>query len=221
MILALLIANNPDESAYLATGEGGAVIETVAATALRGPFGAVMFAARADYADRLDVALEGFALQHVDASTAKPGAHGVLIAAIKAAEAFRLRWEKVRAAAAGRFENKDAGAGKKSDWGKHKQSADVKIRGLARSFDRDGILVIPADAHELKAEHLARVVEAFARDGQDATPHSFAQAVSNGERGWPVGMTLDAAKEVSALPPETDFAAWLLKNVQRVKDVNL
>jgi CTP:molybdopterin cytidylyltransferase MocA len=219
MILALLLADKPDSGRYFAPSGEGCVIERVAATVLRGPFGGTLVAARAEIAPKAKEALRGFALQHVDTSQAPGGTHGILIAALNAAEEFRSRWEKARAAAAERFEKTAPGKNGGSDWGKHKQSADVKIRGLARSFDRDGVLVIPADSVDLKPEHLARVVEAFARDGQESKPHAFAQVVYSGQRSWPVAMSLEGAREVAGLSAKTEFSEWLLKNVERVKDV--
>jgi len=215
MIVAVILADTLN-APYLEP-KGDAVIERVASTVLRGPFGGTLVASRPEIAAKIKDALHGFAVQHVDTSAAKTGAHGILIEALNAAAAFRSRWENARAAAAERFEKQ----GKSGDWAKHKQSADVKIRGLARSFDRDGVLVVPGDAIELKPEHLARMVEAFARDGQAPRPHAFAQAIFAGARGWPVVMTLDAAREVSALPAETVLAEWLLTNVERVTDVGL
>ncbi len=107
------------------------------------------------------------------------------------------------------------------DWAKHKQSADVKIRGLARSFDRDGVLAIPADCVEIGKEDLARMVEAFAREGQAAQPRPFAQAVRSGVRGWPVILSLEGASEVEALDKSVVITEWLLKNVERIQDVKL
>ncbi|HLX64401.1 MAG TPA: hypothetical protein VKX17_24215 [Planctomycetota bacterium] len=229
MIVAILLADksDPDSARYFAANGGATVIERVASTVLRGPFGGTLVAARPEISAKIKDSLQGFALQIVETSGAKSGAHSILIEGLKAAEAFRARWEKAMAAAALRFQKspgKEAGGksgGAPGDWNKHKQSADVKIRGLARSFERDGVLVLPADSVEIGKEQLARMVEAFARDGQEARPHAFVQAVIDGARGWPVIMSPDAAREVAALPVETVFAKWLVKDIERVKDVGI
>ena len=125
--------------------------------------------------------------------------------------------------AAGRFEKSGGDEEKNSagEWSKHKKSPDVKIRGLARSFERDGVLVCPGDFAEIQKEQLAQMVEGFARDGQSTSPHPFAEAVSAGLRGWPVMLSLDGAREVAALPAETVLPDWLLKNVERVCDIRV
>lgn len=204
------------------------VIEGVTATLLRGPFGGTLVAAHPAAMADLEDALAGFAVQYVQiAPNGNPTPQAILAAALKSADAFRARWEKAMAAAAGRFEKTPSDPGDilptkdAAEWAKLKHNPDVKIRGLARSFDRDGVLVVPADYSDLKKEHLAQMVEAFARDGQQPAPKPFAQAVMNGMRGWPVIMTVEGAREVAALPAATVLPDWLLQNVERVSDVKL
>lgn len=228
MIIALVLINESDAARYFETEDGETTIERVTGTVLRGPFGGTLVAAIPALSAKVKNALQGFAVKHVELPagfTAHAGPHLLLMEALKAAEAFRARWEKAMAAAAGRFEKTRGteaptkGAG--GEWSKHKQSADVKIRGLARSFERDGVLVLPGDCIEIKKEHLAHMVEAFAREGQTAAAKPFAQALVAGVRGWPVMLSLEGAREVAALPAGTIFSEWLLKNVERVCDIKV
>ena len=227
MIVAIAVAekSGAESAKYLASVDDETVIERVTATLLRGPFGGVLLAAQPSLKADIEDALSGFAIQHVPLpSSTDLSAQAIFAAALRAAEAFRARWEKAMAAAAGRFENdpRESPTQKNAaEWAKLKQNPDVKIRGLARSFDRDGILAIPADCIDIKKEHLAQMVEAFARDGQQPQPKPFSQAVIGGVRGWPVMMTVDGAREIAALPASTILSDWLLQNVARVNDVKL
>ena len=232
MIVAIVLADQEGapSDALFAENNDETAIERVTGTVLRGPFGGTLVAAHPTLLKDVQEALTGFAVQYVEiSSNSNPSenVHSILITALKASDAFRTRWAKAMAAANGRFEksgtqNQDAGNPNPSaEWSKLKQSADVKIRGLARSFDRDGVLIIPGDAAFIKKEHLAQMVEAFARDGQQPQAHPFAQAVSNGERSWPVIMSWEGAQEVMKLPPSTDFSKWLLQNLERVCDVKI
>jgi CTP:molybdopterin cytidylyltransferase MocA len=225
------------------------VIERAAAGVLRGPFGGVIIASAPQFAPRIREQLQGYAAQHVQLKGLGKGPHAALTESIAFAEAFRQRWEKARAAAAARFtddgndgddgdddlDGEDdvapASPAKKQaprprgkpggDWSSHRKSADVKIRGLARSFDRDGIMIFRGDCPALSAELQARVVEAFGREGVEkgAQARGIAQAVCAGQRGYPVALTLDAAREVAALPPTACFDDWLLENLRRAQDV--
>ncbi|MEI6232483.1 MAG: hypothetical protein WCT04_05495 [Planctomycetota bacterium] len=232
MIVAIVLANQPgpvSEKYFEATGDES-VIERVTGTVLRGPFGGTLVAAHPTLAEDVQEALAGFAVQHVDVRsipTTSSDSHAVLISALFAAEAFRTRWAKAMAAATGRFESAggkntgEAALDPKGEWSKLKKSSDVKIRGLARSFDRDGVLIIPADCASIQKEQLAQMVETFAREGQQPNAKPFVQAITSGERGWPVMLSLDGAREIAALPPSCDFSAWLLKNIEKVCDVKL
>lgn len=231
MIVAIVLADNDEigHPSYFETANDETVIERVTATILRGPFGGTLVAAHPSNQEAIREALSGFAVQHIDISSNTTGTQSILAAGLKAADAFRTRWEKAMAAATGRFDKsgekdlRDSAAklNDSAEWSKLKKNPDVKIRGLARSFDRDGILVAPADSLEIKKEHLAQMVEVFAREGQQPHPKSFAQGISGGVRGWPVMMTLDGAREIAALPSGTVLTDWLLKNVERVCDVTL
>ena len=163
MIVAVILAVKSGDEAniYFDGAPGESRIERVAAAVLRGPFGGVLAAAHPQIDARIREKLNGFAVKFVAANQAR-NADDVRAAGLKAAADFRARWEQARAAAAGRF-----GATEGQDWSKHKQHADVKIRGLARSFDRDGVLLVPADAHNLTKEKLAELIEKFAQQKGD------------------------------------------------------
>lgn len=231
MIVAIVLADSDEigHKAYFETANDETVIERVTATVLRGPFGGTLVAAHPSNRDAIREALSGFAVQYVDVSPTISGSQPILAIALKAADAFRTRWEKAMAAATGRFDKfsdktpseSRAKSNDADEWSKLKKNPDVKIRGLARSFDRDGILIAPADALEINKEHLAQMVEVFAREGQQPNPKPFAQGISGGLRGWPVLMTWDGALEIAALPAGTRLSDWLLKNVERVCDVTL
>ncbi len=229
MIVALVLAGASDTAQYFDMVDGETTIERVTGTVLRGPFGGTLVATPPALLAKVKNALQGFAVQHVDLPAgfaAQTGPHALFVEALKAAEAFRARWERAMSLAAGRFE-KSSGKGdsikkgSSGEWSKHKQSPDVKIRGLARSFERDGVLVVLGDGVEIKKEHLAHIVEAFAREGQTVTAKPFAQAILAGVRGWPVMLSPEGAREVAALPAGTVFSEWLLKNVERVCDIKV
>jgi CTP:molybdopterin cytidylyltransferase MocA len=218
MIVAVILAdkNAPLADTYFAAAESGegSVLERTAATVLRGPFGGTLVAAQPALHGRVKSALSGFAVQFVDVPATAQMGPAVVLAGLTAAAAFRSRWEKAMAAANARFEKKDPD-GSPGDWAKHKQHADVKVRGLARSFDRDGVLLVPADAPLLKPETLATAVERFARDASKKA----VQIVRDGVRDWPAVLTLDAASELGA--SGLDVQAWLLAHVETVLDVNV
>lgn len=196
MIVALIIAEKSgvEAEAYFAKANGGSALESLAGTVLRGPFGGTLVAARPEIASRAKETLSGFALQFVDTSRVK-SANELNIEALKAAAAFRARWEKAMSAAGARFsKQKDGG----TDWAKHKQHADVKVRGLARSFDRDGVMLIPASANKLSKERIAEMVECFAR-GEKASAAT----------GEPVLLSLESANAGAQLKLDADFNAWL------------
>ena len=163
MFVAVILAakSGGDATQYFDGAPSESLIECVAAAVLRGPFGGVLVAAHPQIAARVREKLHGFAVQFVETAQAR-NADEVRAAGLKAAADFRARWEKARAAAAGRF----AGAGGQ-DWSKHKQHADVKVRGLARSFDRDGVLLVPGDALNLSKEKLAELIEKFTQQSAD------------------------------------------------------
>ncbi|HYF47807.1 MAG TPA: hypothetical protein VEJ63_00260 [Planctomycetota bacterium] len=243
MIVALILVDSGTlidaRPAALLESDGRTLIEIVTATVLRGPFGGTIVASPPAFSADVHTALHGFAVQHVDAPN-KGGTHEPIIHALKAAANFRQRWEKIRAAAATRFQDADdedeekpkpaphksgaaakAKADAKAQWGKHKQNPDVKVRGLARSFDRDGVALFRAEHPLVSLELQAQMVEAFAREAatKDDEARPFAQALYEGRRGYPILMSTDGAREVEGLAAATNFDDWLLENLRRVQDV--
>ncbi len=100
MLVALILADSSRACAIrdAANRAGETAIEHVAGMVLRGPFGGTLVAAHPAQSDAVKAALQGFAVQHVAASG--DGAHALMISALKAATAFRARWERAMAAAA-------------------------------------------------------------------------------------------------------------------------
>ena len=217
-------------------------LERVARVVLRGPFGGTIIASDAGHSKDVQEALTGFAVRHVALPlTARPGSIGALTPALAFAEDFRTRWERAMAAANARFkdepdddsdEDSDAARpnGKKSkpgkpdapqDWVRHSKNADVKVRGLARSFERDGVMLFRAERPLIRPELQAQLVEAFARESSDKRDQArpFAQAVHHGIRAYPVLFDRAIIPELSALPPDTDFDDWLLHQLKRTQDV--
>lgn len=264
MIVAIILADrttNPSQgmAPYFlpppdATNDSGeeTLLERVAATVLRGPFGGVIVAAAKEHSAAAKEVLNGFAVQHLQ--VAGSGAHSAVAEALAFAAAFRARWEKAMAAAGQRFssadeddeededDNDDDGedavspkakaknkppaskaAKKEEGWTRHSQSPDVKIRGLARSFDRDGVILFRAERPVFRPELQARVVEAFGREGTEraVSARPLGQAVYQGQRGYPVILSLDAAREIAALPASTLFDDWLLQQLARIQDISV
>ena len=111
----------------------------------------------------------------------------------------------------------------RGEWSRHSANADVKVRGLARSFERDGVMLFRGESPLLRPELQAQMVESFAREAQQKGPKArpFAQAVHQGARGFPVLIDRAAIAEVMALPPAVVFDDWLLDQLPRVQDVQL
>ena len=244
---------------------GESVLERVTRIVLRGPFGATIVVAPHGRRDAVAALLKGFSVKIIEseaADAAQPRPHAALIAALAYAEKVRERWARAMATAAASYSvseqdevNKTStqkgephtgpstqtptppqGTGKTDPWAKLRTSSNIRLRGLARSFEREGVIVFRADRPLLRPELQAAVVEAFGRDtsgvsgrlmpikateieGKISTGRRFSQAVYAGKRGYPVVMNVDAAHEVQALPPETDFDAWLTEHHDRVRDV--
>jgi|GEM_PF-2504504 len=228
MIIALVL-NAPEQladalpqPAQLLDLEHESVIERVTRTVLRGPFGVTIVASSPPLAAEIKSELNGYAVQHVEA----PG-DALLIVALKFAQDFRARWEKAMAAAGKRFaadEKSEGDSELQEDWSKHKSSADVKVRSLARSFERDGVMLFYGDQPLISPEIQAQVIERFCTPRKDETPQTMrpvTQAVYSGERGFPVILNLDAVKDVLALKPGADLEKWLLDNLNRVQDVKI
>lgn len=233
MIIAIVILDRiqpqlDNKDPYFLTLGTETVLERVARTVLRGPFAGTIIASDAAFSARAKETLDGFAVQHVEAATPD-----LIQSALKQADSFRQRWKKAMAAAKARFGDsstaekksstrKDDKTARKEDWDKHKGDPDVKLRGLARSFDRDGVMLFRANQPLLTIEFQAQLIENFAREGVDkgSAARPFTQAVYEGERGYPMLIDFENVAEVTALPPATDFSKWLLQHLDRVKDVN-
>lgn len=228
MIIAIVL-NAPEQNGAIDLAgpaaflnlEHESVIERVAGTVLRGPFGVTLVATTKLHSEQAKTVLNGFAVQHVEAAP-----ESLLSAALKFAQDYRLRWENAMAAAGKRFSapEHDEEGDEKVDWSKHKGSADVKVRSLARSFERDGVYICQADQPLLNTEVQAHLIERFCTPGKGEAPQTMravTQAVYSGERGFPVILSLEAVTEVAALKPGADLQNWLLDNLNRVQDVKL
>jgi CTP:molybdopterin cytidylyltransferase MocA len=207
-------------------------LEHLVRTVLRGPFGVIIVAAPSELSARVKEALDGFAVQHVEGASGQP----LLAAALKFGRDYRERWERVMAEARAHF-GEDADDDKRAakaackpikgaakvGWAGFKSSADVKVRGLARSFDRDGVMVFPADHPAISLELQAQMVEAFGREAADkgANAKPLAQAVHAGQRGYPIVIDLPISNEVQALSVSTRFDDWLLSQLPRIQDVSV
>ena len=236
MIIAIVVVDKSDvllqgKPPYFAALNAETALEHLVRTVLRGPFGVTVVASAPQFANQVKEHLSGFAVQYVASGSGLQ----LLSAALKFAADYRERWLKVMLAAKARFagqadeEDEDVkpsprpqrkGADRK-DWATLKSSADVKVRGLARSFDRDGIIVFPANRPAISLELQAQMVEAFGRESSDKGPNArpIAQVVHAGMRGYPVIMDLAVAKEVEALPVSASFDDWLLQQLSRIQDV--
>jgi len=245
MITAIILADRispqiQDTPPCLLPLENESILSRIARVVLRGPFGGTLIASRADIQADIEEELQGYAVQHVKLpNDAAPGSIAALAPALKHAEDFRKRWEKARAAAASRFgddddeddkESHDAKPAKKKSgaggaaaaWPLHRKNADVKVRGLARSFERDGVLLFHADAPLIRPELQAQLIEAFAREAEkSAQPRPFAQCIAAGVRGWPLAIDARAVSELLALSPATLLDDWLLTQLARVQDVSV
>jgi len=244
MITALVILdrlqprlqNNPP--AFCELGGQKSAFETVLSTVLRGPFAVTVVAAIPELFETAREQLQGFSAHPLQAKVS----HSVISEGLHYCDQFRQRWEKAMAQASARFvtgdddededEDEDdepnptvkrdnSSPAKKADWKKHRESKDVNVRGLARSFDRDGVILFRAERPLVSLNLQSQLVEAFGREGAEKShgARPFAQAVYSGQRGYPLLMSVEAAREVAELPAQTVFDAWLLTNVERVQDV--
>ena len=207
-----------------ADGADSSLLEQLVSTVLRGPFGGTIVALHPEPAEAAQEQLHGFAVHPFTIKNIAAGPHAAWSEGLAAAAAFRERWEKAMAAAQSRFKGAQTPgdhAPAKNTLAEHRANKDVKIRGLARSFDRDGVMLFRGDYPAMSLELQAQLVDAFGKESPVAAARPIAQAVHQGSRGYPVILNLDAAREVQALPPATDFDAWLLKNLSRVQDVNV
>ncbi|HEY3320229.1 MAG TPA: hypothetical protein VGP72_07175 [Planctomycetota bacterium] len=235
MIIALLILdrnafNIQDKSAP----EAPPSLEQLISAILRGPFGLTVVGAPPDLLPIAHEHFRGFAVQTIPLTAAESRPLGSLQEALTFCGEARGRWEKASAAAAARFSkqpSKQGSAGPGSAPGsaldpqtraKLHSSPDVKLRGLARSLERDGVMLFHAEPH-MTPELQAQLVEAFGREGAAKGPAArpFTQAVYSGVCGFPVLLSLAGIEQIMALPQQTDFDAWLLQNLERVQDVAL
>lgn len=241
MIIAIVLADPlkpiDGEQPYFLDAGGASVLERAVSRVLRGPFGGTIVATSSDLEASCRDALSGFAVQY--AITDDPAT--VAKAGLLEASAFRKRWEKAMAAAAQRFgakagknapqnrtrdlkndsdEEEDEGGEETTDWKGLQKNADVKIRGLARSFECDGIMLFRGERAGLKLETQALLVDTFTRDSQQGGTKSLARIVSNGKDAFPILANLSAAKELENLPLSTPIEAWLAGQTDKLLRVN-
>ena len=222
MIVAIILCNRTEavsdgKPAYFPPLGEETAIERLIQVVARGPFGGTLVASAAPLAAEMRQTLAGFTVQHVELAPAAPGSVAELLPAFRAAEAFRGRWEKAHAAATGRFGGKQPEAEEGPDWKKLRGSADVRVRGLARSFDRDGVMLFRGDQPGLSLDVQAHLSEHF---GRDASASAAGLRTSYaGQPDYPVVLGLEAVREVLALPPETLLDDWLAEQTARIKAV--
>ena len=99
----------------------------------------------------------------------------------------------------------------KAEWSRHSANADVKVRGLARSFERDGVILFRGDSPLIRPELQAQLVESFARAGAAKGPEGAALCA-----GRPPGRARISGADrprrhppkLMALPADTVFDDW-------------
>lgn len=241
MIIAIVLAEPlkpiDGEQPYFLDAGGASVLERAVSRVLRGPFGGTIVATSSDLEESCREALSGFAVQY--AVTDDPAT--VAKAGLLEAAAFRKRWEKAMAAAAQRFGAKagknapqsrtrelhndpvkddDEGGDESTDWKDLQKNADVKIRGLARSFECDGIMLFRGERAGLKLETQALLVDTFTRDSQQGGTKSLARIVANGSDAYPILANLSAARELENLPLSVRIDTWLAGQTDKLLRVN-
>jgi hypothetical protein len=106
--------------------------------------------------------------------------------------------------------NTEGGA---SDWKTLSKSGDVKVRGLARSFDCDGVMLFRGDRPSLKLETQATLIDTFVREGAGK---NFARVSFEGQPGYPVLANLAGLKELEALPLHIKLDDWLTQKAEKI-----
>ena len=129
----------------------------------------------------------------------------------------RQRWQKAMAGAAARFAGAGEGTG---DLTRHRRSPDVKIRGLAHSFQRDGVMLFRGDCPLTGPELQAQIIEAFGTESGPSA-HALVRPVYAGKRGYPMLLDLAVSKELATLPPDTNLETWLQRHAERVREVRV
>jgi len=226
MIVAIVLADRvtpliDGKPVYFLPLDKETIIERIARVVLRGPFGGVVVASDTSIHSEMKETLSGFAVQHLEVKSSDK--NGTVPQELQFAQNFRTRWEKAMSAAAERFseeKSKKPARGKESsaDWSRHRKSPDVKVRGLARSFERDGVMLFRGERPAITPELQARIVEEFARDASQKS-RPIVQPLFNGVRGYPILFDLTVAKESEALPPATNFDTWLLNQLPKIQDL--
>lgn len=222
MIVAIILCDRADividgkPVYFLPLGEE-TVLERVVRTVLRGPFGATIVATAPAVAEQARALLSGFAVQQLALDRLSDDPNAGLAQALKFAAQARARWQRAMAGAAARF----GGAGKgQDDFSRHRRSPDVKIRGLAHSFQRDGVILFRGERPLSGPELQAHIVAAF---GTETGPsaHALTRPVCAGQRGYPVLLDAALVNEVAALPPGVNLEAWLQQHAERVREVRV
>lgn len=228
MIIAIILCETADggEACFAAQGEE-TVIEQLAGSVMRGPFGGTLVACPPASMPRMRETLAGFAIQFAELS----GPKGSIGPALRAGEALRARWEQAHAAAVSRFRAEEpqqrpspnrrgkdpASSAPGPDWAQLRQSPDLKIRSLARSFDRNGVMLFRGGQTGVTPELIARLAEHFGKEAPGPQAHAVFRAACGDQPGNPVILSAEAAAELLALPAETAFDAWLAGQSARTK----
>ncbi len=243
MIIAIVLAEPlapvDGEQPYFLDAGGVSVLERAVSHVLRGPFGGTIVATSSDLEADCRETLAGFAVQY--AVTDDPAT--VAKAGLLEAAAFRKRWEKAMALASQRFgakpgkkpdnsrasqyqntrakdDDDEDGGDERTDWKGLQKNSDVKIRGLARSFDVDGIMLFRGERAGLKLETQALLIDTYTREANSGATQSLARIVANGRDAYPVLANLAAAKELENLPLSTSIDSWLGSQTEKILRVN-
>lgn len=243
IVLAEPVGDTDGEQPYFLEHAESTVLDQAVSRVLRGPFGGTVIATTSEFQEDFEEILEGFAVKYAIADDASFVAKAGLLEAsafrkrwekIMAGAAQRFsgggqpgqRGKKGAPKQPPQHFDEDGDAdeeddgddheGGASDWKTLQKSGDVKVRGLARSFDCDGVMLFRGERPALKLETQAALIEAYVRDGAGK---NFARVSFEGKAGYPVLANLAGLKELEALPLHVKLDNWLEQNAAKVLDV--
>jgi CTP:molybdopterin cytidylyltransferase MocA len=210
---------------YFLKSGGQSVLEHAVSRVLRGPFGGTIVAVAEELEEPCREALDGFAVQFASADDAR----AVEKAGLLEAAAFRQRWEKARSLAAARFggaggnprerrKGRSGGDddGESDDWKRHADAEDVKVRGLAQSFECNGVMLFRGERAGLKLETQAALIDAYSKAAREKPGFDFARVIHDGAFAYPLFATVKGARELEGLGLDVPVEAYLTRHAGRV-----